>query len=79
MALIIEDLKLKNLTRRAKPKIDNDGTWLRNNQAAKSGLNKSMLAAAHGQLIQALKLADIYQCQSGLYIGMTQCGLRGCL
>lgn len=53
--LILEDLKLKNLTRRAKPKIDNDGTWLRNNQSAKSGLNKSMLDAAHGQFVQVLK------------------------
>ncbi len=53
--LIVEDLKLKNLTRRAKPKIDNDGTWLPNNQTAKSGLNKSMLDAAHGQFVQVLK------------------------
>ncbi len=53
--LIIEDLKLNNLTRRAKPKLDNDGTWLPNNQRAKSGLNKSMLDAAHGQFIQVLK------------------------
>jgi putative transposase len=53
--VIIEDLKLKNLTRRAKPKIDNDGTWLPNNQGAKSGLNKSILDAAHGQFIQVLK------------------------
>jgi putative transposase len=53
--LIIEDLKLKNLTRRVAPKIDNNGTWLPNNQSAKSGLNKSMLDAAHGQFIQVLK------------------------
>lgn len=53
--LFVEDLKLKNLTRRAKLKINNDGEWLPNGQAAKSGLNKSMLDAAHGQLIQVLK------------------------
>ena len=53
--LIIENLRLKNLTRRAKPKINNDGTWLPNNQSAKSGLNKSILDAAHGQLAQVLK------------------------
>lgn len=53
--LVIEDLKLKNLTRRAKPKIDNDGVWLPNNQSAKSGLNKSMLDAALMQFIQVLK------------------------
>ena len=53
--LFIEDLKLKNLTRRAKPKISNAGGWLPNGQAAKSGLNKSMLDAAHGQFVQVLK------------------------
>jgi putative transposase len=53
--LFIEDLKLKNLTRHAKPKISNKGEWLPNGQAAKSGLNKSMLDAAHGQFAQVLK------------------------
>lgn len=53
--LFVEDLKLKNLTRRAKPKITNEGEWLPNGQAAKSGLNKSLLDAAHGQFVQVLK------------------------
>lgn len=53
--LFIEDLKLKNMTRRANPKVSNEGEWLPNGQAAKSGLNKSMLDAAHGQFIQVLK------------------------
>ncbi|NJN59704.1 MAG: transposase [Leptolyngbyaceae cyanobacterium SL_5_9] len=53
--LFIEDLKLKNLTKRAKPKISNEGEWLPNGQAAKSGLNRSMLDAAHGQFVQVLK------------------------
>lgn len=53
--LFVEDLKLKNLTRRAKPKISNQGEWLPNNQASIAGLNKSMLDAAHGQFVQVLK------------------------
>jgi len=53
--LFLENLKLKNLTRRAKPKISNEGEWLPNGQAAKGGLNKSMLDAAHGQFVQVLK------------------------
>jgi len=53
--LFVEDLTLKNLTRRAKPKIDNQGNWLPNGQSAKAGLNKSMLDAAHGQFVQVLK------------------------
>ena len=57
--LVIEDLSVKNLTRRAKPKTDiEDGNlvYLPNNgQSAKSGLNKSMLDAAHGQFASVLK------------------------
>jgi putative transposase len=53
--LFVENLKLKNMTRKAKAKISNDGEWLKNGQAAKSGLNKSMLDAAHGQFVEILK------------------------
>jgi len=56
--LVIEDLSVKNLTRRAKPKTDiEDGhlVYLPNGQSAKSGLNKSMLDAAHGQFASVLK------------------------
>lgn len=53
--LFVEELKLKNLTRRAKALIDNQGNWLPNGQSAKAGLNKSMLDAAHGQFVQVLK------------------------
>ncbi len=56
--LVVEDLSIKNLTRRTKIKTDiedNKLVYLPNGQAAKSGLNKSMLDAAHGQLIAVLK------------------------
>jgi putative transposase len=57
--LVVEDLSVKNLTRRAKAKtdIDSDGNlvYLPNGQSAKSGLNKSMLDAAHGQFANVLK------------------------
>lgn len=44
--IVLEDLKLKNMTRRAKPKhCEKTGRWLRNNAAAKSGLNRSLLGA----------------------------------
>ncbi|MEG3834005.1 MULTISPECIES: transposase [unclassified Microcoleus] len=48
----------KNLTRRAKPKTDVENgnlVYLPNGQSAKSGLNKSMLDAAHGQFAIVLK------------------------
>jgi len=56
--LVVEDLSIKNLTRRAKVKtnIDNGNlVYLPNGQAAKTGLNKSMLDAAHGQFATVLK------------------------
>ncbi|WP_293148906.1 MULTISPECIES: transposase [unclassified Microcoleus] len=57
--LVAEDLSIKNLTRRTKTKtdIDSDGNlvYLPNGQSAKSGLNKSMLDAAHGQFASVLK------------------------
>lgn len=44
--IVMEDLKMKNMTRRSKAKqCPHTGKWLRNNAAAKSGLNKSLLGA----------------------------------
>ncbi len=53
--VFVEDLSLKNLIRRNKPKLDESGNYLPNGQAAKSGLNKSFVDAAHGQFVQILK------------------------
>jgi len=56
--LILEDLSIKNLTRRAQVKTDIENgnlVYLPNGQASKSGLNKSMLDAAHGQFTTVLK------------------------
>jgi len=56
--LIVEDLSIKNLTRRAKPYTAFDEgnlVYLPNGQAAKSGFNKSMLDAAHGQFATVLE------------------------
>lgn len=42
--IVIEDLKLRNMTKRAKAKLCPDtGKWLRNGAAAKSSLNRSLL------------------------------------
>jgi putative transposase len=53
--LICEDLKLKGLSRRCKAKPNNEGGYNPNGQAAKSGLNKSLLDAAHGQFVKVLE------------------------
>ena len=49
-----EDLNLKGLTKRNKPKKDEDGKFISNNQSAKSGLNKSWLDAGFGQFFTTL-------------------------
>lgn len=46
---VFEALKVQNMTRRAKAKQDENGRWLRNGAAAKSGLNKAILASTWGQ------------------------------
>ncbi len=49
--VVIEDLKLSNMVRRPAPKPAEDGqSFLPNQAAAKSGLNRSMLDAGLGQL-----------------------------
>jgi putative transposase len=55
---VVEDLSLKNWTRGAKVKTDiEDGNlvYLPNGQAAKSGLNKSILDAAQGQFTTVIQ------------------------
>lgn len=46
---VFEALKVANMTKKAKPKQDENGKWLRNGARAKSGLNKAMLASMLGQ------------------------------
>lgn len=43
--LFVEDLKVSNMSRRCKPKQDEEGKFLPNGQSAKSGLNKSFADA----------------------------------
>ena len=52
--LFIEDLQLKNLIRKNKPKVV-DGAFAPNGQSAKSGLNKSMTDAALGKFVKVLE------------------------
>lgn len=46
--IFIEDLNIKNMTKRAKTKVDENGKYMSNNQSAKSGLNKSILDCGWG-------------------------------
>lgn len=51
----LEDLELKNLTKRNKAKQDDTGKFIPNGQSASSGLNKSWLDAAFGQAFKILE------------------------
>ncbi len=50
--IVFEELEITNISKRAKPKQDEHGTYLPNGAAAKSGLNKSILDAGWGQFQQ---------------------------
>ena len=50
---VLEALQVRNMTKRAKPKQES-GKWMRNGAAAKSGLNKSILASAWGRVATCL-------------------------
>lgn len=53
--VVIEDLKLKNMTRRPKAKVSSiTGKWEKNGASAKSGLNRSILGVGLGQFEQFL-------------------------
>lgn len=53
--LIIEDLNVKNMSKRPKSKQEEDGTYLPNGASAKSGLNKSILDASWNMFLTSLK------------------------
>ena len=50
--LVFEELQPANMSKRPKPKQDENGTYLPNGAAAKGGLNKSILDAGWGQFQQ---------------------------
>jgi putative transposase len=52
--VFVEDLSVKNLSRRCQPKQDETGKFLPNGQAAKSGMNKSIADAGWSQFIDTL-------------------------
>jgi putative transposase len=50
--MVFEDLQIGNLTKKPKPKQDENGNYLPNGKASKSGLNKSILDAGWGAFVQ---------------------------
>lgn len=52
--IFVENLNIRNMAKRCKPKQSEDGTFLPNGQAAKSGLNKSFADAGIGQFLNQI-------------------------
>ncbi len=52
--IFVEDLALKNMSKRCKPKQDENGNYIANGQSRKSGLNKSITDAGWTQFIDIL-------------------------
>lgn len=52
---VFENLKLKNMTKRPKPKKDENGKFLPNGAAAKAGLNRVMLEPGLGQIVDFVR------------------------
>jgi len=50
--LVFEDLKIKNMTKQAKPKKDASGKYVRNGAAAKAGLNRAILGSAWSSVVR---------------------------
>lgn len=53
--VILEDLKTSQMSRKAKPKQDDSGLWLKNGASAKSALNKAILAVGWHRFEEFLK------------------------
>lgn len=54
--LVFEDLNIKGMSARCKPKQDETGKFIRNGQAAKAGLNALLLDASWGELKQKVRI-----------------------
>lgn len=52
--VFVEDLAVKNMSKRCKPKQDENGNYIANGQSKKSGLNKSIADAGWAQFIDIL-------------------------
>ena len=64
--IIFEDLNIKGMMARCKPKVDPEtGKYLHNGQAAKRGLNKAIGDAAWGELKQKVKVVAALVRRSG--------------
>ena len=59
--IVLEDLNIKGMSKRCKPKTNKNGKHKRNNQSAKSGLNKAILDSGWGEFGQMVNYKAKWQ------------------
>jgi putative transposase len=76
--ICLEELNIKNMSTRCKPKQDENGNYLLNGQSAKSGLNKSIIDAGWGMFVEMLKYKAEWYGKNILQIGRFEPSSKTC-
>lgn len=76
--ICLEDLNIKGMLARCKPKKDENGKYLPNKQSAKSGLNKSIQDAGWGMFVEMLKYKSEWCGKNILQIGRFESSSKTC-
>lgn len=76
--ICLEDLNIKGMSTKCKPKQDENGKYLPNGQSAKSGLNKSIHDAGWGIFVDMLKYKAEWQGKNILQIGRFEPSSKTC-
>jgi len=76
--IAIENLNIVGMSAKCKPKQNEKGKYLSNNQSAKSGLNKSIFDAGWGMFIEMLKYKAEWQGKNIIQIGKFEPSTKTC-
>ena len=76
--ICIEDLNVKGMSARCKPKKDEEGKYIPNGQSAKSGLNKSILDAGWSMFVSMLEYKAAWYGKNILQIGRWEASSKTC-
>ena len=76
--ICVEDLNIKGMSARCKPKQDEAGNYLPNSQSSKSGLNKSIHDAGWGEFVEMLKYKAAWSGKNILQIGRFEASSKTC-
>lgn len=76
--ICMEDLAVKNMMRRAKPKQDASGKYLHNGQAQKRGLNKSIADAGWADFVRMVEYKCAWDGKNFIKIGRFEASTKTC-